>query len=47
LQRPAITDEIDQYIVPPVLGGRAGVMGALALAEMAVEKHKAHSGAAA
>jgi fructokinase len=37
LQRAAITDEIDSYIVPPALGGRSGVLGAIALAEMAAQ----------
>ena len=32
VQAPEIIDEIDQYIVPPGLGGRAGVIGALSLA---------------
>lgn len=36
LQRAAITDDIDSYIVPPALPGRSGVLGAIALAEMAV-----------
>ena len=34
LKAPAVLDEIERYIVPPVLGGRAGVLGAIALAEM-------------
>ena len=33
LQAPAILDEIAAYIVPPALGGRAGVLGAIALAQ--------------
>ncbi len=35
VQARAISDEIDGYIVPPSLGNRSGVLGAIALAEMA------------
>jgi fructokinase len=37
LESERITAEIDRYIVPPASGNRAGVLGALALAEMALE----------
>jgi fructokinase len=33
IQAPAILRQIDTYIVPPALGSRVGVLGALALAE--------------
>ena len=33
LQIPAILEQIDSYIVPPVLGSQAGVLGAIALAQ--------------
>lgn len=36
VQSPEILDNIDRYIVPPSLGGRAGVMGAIALAQQAL-----------
>ncbi len=35
IQAPTILRQIDAYIVPPGLGSRAGVLGALALAEQA------------
>ena len=36
VQSPAILENIDTYIVPPALGGRAGVLGAIALAQQAL-----------
>jgi fructokinase len=32
VRSPAILTGIEQYVVPPALGARAGVLGALALA---------------
>lgn len=37
IDAPAITQEIDAYIVPPALGRRAGVLGAIALAMSALD----------
>jgi len=38
LQHPAVTAQIDRYIVPPSLGSRAGVLGALELARLALAR---------
>ena len=38
VQVPAILEEIDKYIVLPVLGGEAGVLGAIALAQQAASQ---------
>lgn len=38
VQHTAVLENIDSYIVPPALGGRAGVAGAIALAELASER---------
>jgi fructokinase len=32
VQAPEILEQIDRYIVPPTLGGQAGILGAIALA---------------
>jgi fructokinase len=40
---PAILQHIDAYIVPPALGSRVGVLGALALAEQVAGKSPART----
>ena len=37
IQSPTILEGIDSYIVPPALGGRSGVLGAIALANRALQ----------
>lgn len=35
---PVLAGDLDRYIVPPALGGRSGVLGALAMAKALIEK---------
>ncbi|HOF39501.1 MAG TPA: ROK family protein [Candidatus Hydrogenedentes bacterium] len=42
VQSPVILDHIDKYIVPPGLGSKAGVLGAIALAQDAARKAGGH-----
>lgn len=43
IQSPAILEAIDSYIVPPSLGNRSGVLGAIALAQQTVSRGTARS----
>ena len=36
----ALTEDLDQYVVPPKLGNRAGIAGALVLAEQAYRQQQ-------
>jgi fructokinase len=36
VQMPTILERMDEYVVPPGLGGRAGVLGSIVLAEQAL-----------
>jgi fructokinase len=40
VRSPHLVDDIDRYIVPPWLGSQAGVLGALALAERALDQSR-------
>ena len=42
IQLPLVLEKIHQYIIPPALGDRAGVLGAIALAKQTVEKTCSH-----
>lgn len=39
IQVPALLDSMETYLTPPALGNRAGVLGALALAQSSISNH--------
>jgi fructokinase len=41
IQAREITEHVDRYIVPPGLGSRSGVLGAVALARQATTRQSA------
>jgi fructokinase len=43
IQSPAVLEDVDQYVVAPALGARAGVIGALVLAERAAGAAARHT----
>jgi fructokinase len=43
IDTPALDAEIDDYLVPPALGGRSGVLGAIALAASATGDDRPHA----
>lgn len=40
VQSPELTGNLDEYVVPAMLGKRAGIAGALALAQQAYQEHR-------
>ena len=44
VQHPEVIERLEEYIQPPRLGGRAGVLGTLVLAEQALANSSVSSG---